>query len=264
LIRFSSQGPKKAPNQLNPISDYEYDPSNDEMNDKFNRMTMTNNRRSNNGQNNNNSNNKISIPIDANTLRDKNHINVDIYLRLDEYMPKGNVDYSNRSLEDFDPQNDPLAKHIRYYETNISRSLPGSSGSINKYKTLPPLSKQQQQQHAMGGSSMNVNRGGGYDTSVYNKDYDRTKPRSHQEHRSSRSFDFEAGGGGGGANGGGGGYLQAMERNKYKEPTIKPYTLKDYRRFKKDALIDTNTSTGKLGFDYDNENYKQKVNCSRF
>jgi hypothetical protein len=230
-----SAGPKKPGPHLNPIEDYDYE--NEEVSDKFNRMTVNSTRRPNQGG----AASKISIPIDANTLRDKNHINVDIYLRLDEYMPKngGGADYSNRSLDDFDPNNDPLAKHIRYYETNMSRSLPGSSGSINKYKTLPPLSKQNG-----GGSHMNMNHGG------YGNVTANSKPRSHQEYRSSRSFDVDQEGGG---------YLAAMAKSKFKQPTIKPYTLKDYRRFKKDALLDTNTSTGKLGFDYENQNYRQKV-----
>jgi hypothetical protein len=38
----------------------------------------------------------------------------------------------------------------------------------------------------------------------------------------------------------------------------KQYTLKDYRNFMKDTLV-TNKTTGKLGFDYDNEDYKDKV-----
>lgn len=44
------------------------------------------------------------------------------------------------------------------------------------------------------------------------------------------------------------------------KPVIKTYTLKDYRNFKKDALPGTNTNTGKLGFDFESEQYKQKVN----
>lgn len=55
-----------------------------------------------------------------------------------------------------------------------------------------------------------------------------------------------------------------MEKAKNKKSTVKPYTLKDYRNFKKDALLDSNTSTGKLGFDYDDPNYRKKVSCDLF
>ena len=85
-------------------------------------------------------NKKITIPLDTSGFKDKDHINLDINLRLVDFLnPSG-----NRSLDDFNIHNDPLAKHIKQYETNISRSLPGSSGSLNKHKTLPPLSKRVQ------------------------------------------------------------------------------------------------------------------------
>jgi hypothetical protein len=116
-----------------------------------------------NKKNSNNSNQaqKISIPINPNTLRDSNnHINVDIYLRMDEYMPKNNqnLDLSNRSLDDFDHFNNPLVKHIRYYETNISRSLPGSSGSLNRNNPLPPLENNQNQFNKSNSNVENRNR----------------------------------------------------------------------------------------------------------
>jgi hypothetical protein len=46
------------------------------------------------------------------------------------------------------------------------------------------------------------------------------------------------------------------EKNK---PVIKTYTLKDYRNFKKDINPTTATNTGRLGFDFENENYKKTV-----
>ena len=111
----------------------------DELVDKFTRMNLN---KKNSNQNQIQAQ-KISIPIDAQTLRESNnHINVDIYLRMDEYMPKNGAnqqEFNNRSLDDFDHFNDPLVKHIRYYEHNMSRSLPGSSGSMNRNTTLPPL-----------------------------------------------------------------------------------------------------------------------------
>lgn len=87
----------------------------------------------------NNPNKRISIPIDSAKLKDKDHINLDINLRLVDFLP--NQNNSNRSVDDFDVNNDPLARYIRQYETNISRSLPGSSGSLNKHKPLPPLNR---------------------------------------------------------------------------------------------------------------------------
>lgn len=79
---------------------------------------------------------KITIPLDPRTFKDKDHINVDINLRLIDLLPT-----HNRSMDDFN--DDPLARYIKNYETNISRSLPGSSGSFNstngKPKLLPPL-----------------------------------------------------------------------------------------------------------------------------
>lgn len=50
-----------------------------------------------------------------------------------------------------------------------------------------------------------------------------------------------------------------MQRSNMKKPLIKTYSIKDYRNFKKDAIPSTNSTTGKLGFDFDNEHYKHKV-----
>lgn len=80
---------------------------------------------------------KITIPLDPQQLKDKDHINVDINLRLIDFIPQ-----HNRSMDDF--SDDPLARYIKSYETNMSRSLPGSSGSFNslngkKNQPLPPL-----------------------------------------------------------------------------------------------------------------------------
>ncbi len=43
------------------------------------------------------------------------------------------------------------------------------------------------------------------------------------------------------------------------KPIIKTYTIKDYRTFKKDAIPASTSSTGKLGFDFESDHYKQKV-----
>lgn len=58
------------------------------------------------------------------------------------------------------------------------------------------------------------------------------------------------------------GYLAQLQKSHIKKPQIKTYSIKDYRNFKKDAPPVTNVTTGKLGFDYDNENYKKRVSLS--
>jgi len=164
------------------------------------------------------SNKKISIPIDANTFKDKDHINVDINLRLLDLMPP------NRSYDDFDVQNDPLGAHIRKFETHFSRSLPGSSGSLNKYKTLPPL-----------------NRAG------------KIKPFSQQDSRDLLHIEYDN------RIRSEDGYLAQLQKASFPRPNFKTYSLKDYRTFKKDAIPNTNKTTGKLGFDYESDSYRQKV-----
>lgn len=42
-------------------------------------------------------------------------------------------------------------------------------------------------------------------------------------------------------------------------PQVRAYTIKDYRNFKKDTGVASTKSTGKLGFDFDSEDYKEKV-----
>ena len=170
------------------------------------------------------SNKKISIPLDPSQFKDKDHINLDINLRLVDFMNQ----QANRSYDDFDVTNDALNRHIRKFETNMSRSLPGSSGSLNNYNKLPPLSK-------------------------------RNKPQSHQDYRQNNyeSYDREM-------PPAEEGYLAQLQKSHQAKPVIKTYTLKDYRNFKKDTLTTTNTNTGKLGFDYENENYKQRVYENNF
>lgn len=80
---------------------------------------------------------KISIPINPDALRNKDHINLDINLRLLDFLPNANS--RNRSFDDFEV-NDPLNQHIKRFES-LSRSLPGSSGSLNKLKPLPPVNR---------------------------------------------------------------------------------------------------------------------------
>lgn len=80
---------------------------------------------------------KITIPLDPQHLKEKEHINVDINLRLIDFIPQ-----HNRSMDDF--KEDPLARYIKNYENSMSRSLPGSSGSFNSLngkskQPLPPL-----------------------------------------------------------------------------------------------------------------------------
>jgi hypothetical protein len=164
-------------------------------------------------------NKKISIPLDPTQFKDKDHINLDINLRLVDFLNQ----QQNRSFDDFDVHNDPLSRHIRKFETNMSRSLPGSSGSLNNFNKLPPLTK-------------------------------RNKPHSHQDYRQNydngsyeREMPVEEG------------YLAQLQKSHQPKPVIKTYTLKDYKNFKKDTLTTTNTNTGKLGPDFENETYKQRV-----
>ena len=151
---------------------------------------------------------KITIPINPNALKNKDHINLDINLRLLDFLP--NATSRNRSFDDFEV-NDPFNQHIKKFES-LSRSLPGSSGSLNKLKPLPPL----------------------------NRRVATTHPDDHE----ARNED---------------GYLAQLQKAQNR-PVIKTYTLKDYRNFKKDAIPNSSTNTGKLGHDFENENYKHKVN----
>jgi len=164
----------------------------------------------------------ISIPLNSNIWKDNDRINLDISLRLVDFLnaQNGNANsFMNRSLDEFqmnDPNLDPLDRHIKKFESKITRSLPGSSGSLNKFKPLPPLNNSfnapgQKLQHEF--------------------DYDR------QEND---------------------GYLANMYKSNAK-PTFKQYTMSDYRNFKKDTGITSTKSTGKLGFDFDNELYKEKL-----
>jgi hypothetical protein len=90
---------------------------------------------------------KISIPLNTNLYKNADHINLDINLKLTDFIPQsnqnGNIRNSNRYYDDFEIDNDPLSKHIRRFE-GISKSLPGSSGSLNKTKPLPPVNKRGQ------------------------------------------------------------------------------------------------------------------------
>ena len=174
------------------------------------------------------SNKKISIPLDPSQFKDKDHINLDINLRLVDFMQQQQLQQQNRSFDDFDVNNDPLSRHIRKFETNMSRSLPGSSGSLNTYNKLPPLG---------------ANKRGG------------KPPHSHQDYRTNNYDSYEKE-----PSGEEGGYLAQLQKANQPKPVIKTYTLKDYKNFKKDTMANTNTNTGKLGFDFENERYKQTVN----
>ncbi len=127
---------KKPPHHLQPLDNQYQDDNEDDLNNKTITVNLTNpNDQYDPAQ-------KISIPIEAsalkNALKDKDHINLDINLRLIDFMPTSN---NQRSMDDFDvnPSNRNYVRNN--YETNISRSLPGSSGSLNKLKPLPPLKK---------------------------------------------------------------------------------------------------------------------------
>lgn len=169
---------KKPPNRLNPIEDdQEYDEHGDLINHKFQSLNISPRQ-----------NNKISIPIDAHSLRDKNHINVDIYLRLDEYMPPHEGDYSQRSYDDFDPNKDPLGKHIQYYETKISRSLPGSSGSMNRFKPLPPLNNTNDSMASMTSSKPSYSNSSSYHNGPDKLSHRSSVDNSQQDSKSSLKY----------------------------------------------------------------------------
>ena len=94
----------------------------------------------------------IQIPINSNVWKDNDRINLDINLRLVDFLNQqgennGSDKYENpylvnRSLDNFGDSYqtaDPLDQHIRRFENKITRSLPGSTGSLSKFKPLPPL-----------------------------------------------------------------------------------------------------------------------------
>lgn len=119
----------KPPHHLQPIDNYD-DEYQDDYEQKARSVTLNmNNEEEAFG------NKKITIPLDPSKFKDKDHINLDINLRLVDFLQG----QGNRSLENFDQNEDPLSRYIKRYESNISRSLPGSSGSLNKLKPLPPL-----------------------------------------------------------------------------------------------------------------------------
>jgi len=203
FIKSGDPKQQKPPHQLQPIeNNYE----NNEETYKTISLDI-------NGQEDLFSNKKITIPIKPDLLKDKDHINLDINLRLVDFLPNGgNTSNRNRSYDDFEV--DPLNQHIKRFES-MSRSLPGSSGSLNKLKPLPP-----------------VNR--------------RTTHSNNNNSNSNHDHDSEEG------------YLAQLQKS-HNRPVIKTYTLKDYRNFKKDAIPGSSTNTGKLGPDFENEQYKLKV-----
>ena len=131
---------KKPPHHLQPIENF--DESDESMRQK---QIVLLNQLYNSGLN---TDRKISIPLNSSLFKDKDHINLDINLKLVDFMPNTGPagGGANRSYDDFDVNNDPLSKHIRRFE-NISRSLPGSSGSLNKTKPLPPVNKTRTQNY---------------------------------------------------------------------------------------------------------------------
>lgn len=132
LLKFNRNTEKKPPHHLQPI---------DNLDDHEDQNISKQISISEDIYHGLDSSRQISIPIN---YRDKDHINLDINLKLSEFMPNNNANHqstnSNRYYDDFEINSDPLSKHIRRFE-GISRSLPGSSGSLNKSKPLPPVSK---------------------------------------------------------------------------------------------------------------------------
>jgi hypothetical protein len=85
----------------------------------------------------------ISIPLDSSIWKDNERINLDINLRLVDLLNQQelqNLNFSNHSLEDFNYNGDQLETHIKKLE-KMSRSLPGSTGSFNRQRALPPLNR---------------------------------------------------------------------------------------------------------------------------
>ena len=199
---FNSNEGKKPPQQLNPL----FNNFTAEKGEDYKTISLDIN-----SQEDLYTSKKITIPIKPDMLRDKDHINLDINLRLIDFLPQ-QQNSNRRSFDDFEV--DPLNQHIKKFES-MSRSLPGSSGSLNKLKPLPPVPQRRTA----------VNPG-------------------HHENR--HEHDQEEG------------YLAQLQKAQNR-PVIKTYTLKDYRNFKKDAIPNSSTMTGKLGPDFENETYRQKV-----
>ncbi len=55
------------------------------------------------------------------------------------------------------------------------------------------------------------------------------------------------------------GYLARYQQKFQPKPEIKKYNIQDYRNLKKEIELSQKKDTGKLGFDFDNEAYRQKV-----
>ena len=242
-------------------------------------------------------NTKISIPIDTSRVDMSGgggggggvsvapgaggHINLDINLRLVDFFGDKVIaanSTNNRSYDDLNAAASgdksggagPMRRQL--LEKKMSRSLPGSSGSLNKHKPLPPLNRaagglsllstsshpphpshsqhhyhQQQQQHQqahhhpayVNPMTMPTTRANYAGTSPHQ---DKQRP-SYMDHHDSKYEDS---------------YLAQLQK-AHAKPVIKTYSLKDYRNFVKDAMPIGTDSNGKLGFDFDNEAYKQKV-----
>lgn len=139
----SNTNGKKPPHHLQPI-----DPNFDDHEDQNIQKQIS---ISNEGYDGLDSSRKISIPLNSNLYKNNDHINLDINLKLTDFIPQNNNQSGNhqqqrninRYYDDFEIDNDPLSKHIRRFE-GISKSLPGSSGSLNKTKPLPPVNKRGQ------------------------------------------------------------------------------------------------------------------------
>lgn len=59
------------------------------------------------------------------------------------------------------------------------------------------------------------------------------------------------------------GYLARFQQKLQEKPSVKKYTIKDYRNLKKEIEFKDAKDTGKLGFDAQNENYRKKVSRLR-
>jgi hypothetical protein len=188
---------------------------------------------------------KISIKPNPNTDR----VNLDINLRLVDFLnDKNMLSYDNfnsynqsKPYKQFsnknDTSSDPLERHIKKFEQS-ARSFP---------VVMTNNQRRQPQQLA----------------SAPNRDFYNNNNRKLPDQSSRKPFGSDS-------------ELQTNKRLPAKDgyaaqliksqakPTIKPHTVKDFRQYKRNNRL-THGTTGKLGFDFDNESYKEKVSvCNLF
>lgn len=183
---------------------------------------------------------KISIKPNQNTDR----VNLDINLRLVDFLNDKNMlsyqtlnNYNQpRSYQQFsnknDISNDPLERHIKKFEQS-ARSFPVPIANTQRKQP-------QQLVSAPNRDSYTNNR------QLQAQNYQIRKPFGSDSELQSNNRQIVKDG-----------YAAQLMKSQTK-PSVKPHTLKDFRQYKRDNRL-THGTTGKLGFDFDNEFYKEKV-----